>query len=343
MESTAAPGSAQTLAEEMTVEWRERLDTMVSGYRDAMTLVAALKTGIFENLGTETRTPQAVATDLQLDARAVDIVLHALAAAGVLVKKDEAFCIEPGARPLLLANSPETMVSILGHNLGLMHNWLQLPDVLRTGRPAERPERTTEQMRDFICGMENVSRLSSREVAARIDLGGVRRLLDLGGGPGTAAIVFCQTHPALEAVVFDLPGPVGIADEQIAAAGLGERITTVAGDFHSDDLGADFDAVYIANIIHMLSPDETRALFRRSRACLNPGGRILVKDFYLDDDRLHPAFAAQFSVNMLTATVGGKSYTRRETLALLAETGFGGITAVPVAKGSQVLCGFLES
>jgi len=325
------------------MEWRDRLDAMVSGYRDAMTLVAALKTGIFANLGAEARRPQTVAADLQLDARAVDIVMHALAAAGVLNKEGEAFRIDPGARPLLLADSPETMVSIMGHNVGLMHNWLQLPDVLRTGQPAARPERTAAEMRDFICGMENVSRLSSHEVAAKVDLTGVRRLLDLGGGPGTAAIVFCQTHPALEAVVFDLPGPIGIADEQIAAAGLGERITTVAGDFHSDDLGANFDAVYIANIIHMLSPDETRALFERSRTCLNPGGRILVKDFYLDDDRLNPAFAAQFSVNMLTATAGGKSYTRAETLALLAETGFGGITAVPVAKGSQVLCGILES
>ncbi len=107
------------------MQWRDRLDTMVSGYRDAMILVAALKTGIFENLGAEARRPQTVAADLQLDARAVDVVMHALAAAGVLLKEGEAFRIDPGARPLLLADSPETMVSILGHNVGLMHNWLQ--------------------------------------------------------------------------------------------------------------------------------------------------------------------------------------------------------------------------
>ena len=208
-------------------------------------------------------------------------------------------------RPYLLADSAETMVSILGHNVGMMHRWLQLPTVLRTGEPVPRPEKSAEQMRDFICGMENVSRRSSREVVAAVDLSGVKRLLDLGGGPATAAITFCRSHAEMQAVVFDLPGPVGIAAEQISAAGLSDRITTVAGDFHTDSFGTGFDAVYISNIIHMLSPDETRGILGRAMACLNPGGRILVKDFYLHDNRVEPAFAAQFSINMLTATAGG--------------------------------------
>ncbi len=316
---------------------------MVSGYRDAMILVAALKSGIFENLADTARTPAAVAAGLNLDLRAVDIVLHALAAAGVLQKQDDTFRIDPGARPYLLGDSPETMVSILGHNVGMMHRWLELPTILQTGEPAARPERTAEQMRDFICGMENVSRQSSREVAEKVDLSGVGRLLDLGGGPGTAAIAFCRAHAFLEAVVWDLPGPVAIAGEQIETAGLAARITTAAGDFLSDDYGTGFDAVYISNIIHMLSPVDTLEILRRSAACLNPGGRVLVKDFYLYDDRVEPAFAAQFSVNMLASTVGGKSYTKTETEALLAEAGFGDLTAVPVATGSQVICGFLES
>ena len=59
-------------------------------------------------------------------------------------------------------------------------------------------------MEDFICGMENVSRKTSREVVEKIDLSQARKLLDLGGGPGTAALTFAQANPELEAVVFDL-------------------------------------------------------------------------------------------------------------------------------------------
>ncbi len=320
-----------------------RVETMVSGYRDAMVLVAALKTGIFESLGTAARTPAGLATDLNLDTRAVDIVVHALAASGILIKAGDTFSIDPEVRPYLLADSPDTMASLLGHNVRMMAGWLQLPTVLRTGKQAPRDKTTPEEMRDFICGMENVSRLSSLEVVDKVDFTSAEKLLDLGGGPGTAAITFCGANPDLKAVVFDLEGPVGIGAEQIKAAGMEDRITTVAGDFHTNDYGSDFDVVYISNIIHMLSEEETRGIFRRSRACLKPGGQILVKDFFLEDNRLEPAFAAQFSVNMLAMTAGGKSYTLTETLELLKETGFGEFSSIPVAKGSQVVCGYRES
>ncbi len=325
------------------MDGKNRVETMVSGYRDAMILVAALKTGIFDALGAGARTPGQLAAGLALDERAVDILVHALAASGILIKNGEAFGLDPAVAPYLLADSPDTMASLLGHNVRMMHSWLQLPETLRTGEAAPRAKTTPEQLRDFICGMENVSRQSSQEVAEKVDLSGATKLLDLGGGPATAAITFCRAHGNLKAVVFDLEGPVGIGAEQIAAAGLQDRISTQAGDFHTDDYGAGFDVVYISNVIHMLSEVETQGIFRRSWACLKPGGQILVKDFYLEDNRLEPAFAAQFSVNMLAMTAGGKSYTLTETLDLLRNTGFGGLSTIAVAKGSQVVCGYRES
>jgi len=192
-------------------------------------------------------------------------------------------------------------------------------------------------MRDFILGMENVSRRSSEEVAAAVDLGGCRRLLDLGGGPGTASIVFARANPGLACTVFDLPGPVGIARERIAAAGLEDRIATVAGDFLADPLGEGFDAVYISNILHMLGPDVCVDLFRRAAGALAEGGRILVKDFLLDESRTSPAYAAQFSVNMLVGTARGRSYTRGEVAGQLAAVGFAVGRSWPVARHSLVL------
>jgi cyclopropane fatty-acyl-phospholipid synthase-like methyltransferase len=181
------------------------------------------------------------------------------------------------------------------------------------------------------------------EVAGKIDLSGARRLLDLGGGPGTAALVFAQRWPGLACVVFDLPGPAAIAAEQIAAAGLGDRVTVRAGDFHTDDPGADYDVVYVSNIIHQMDAPATRELFRTCARALVPGGRILVKDFFLEDDRVNPPSAAVFSVNMLAGTERGKSYTRSETIALLAEAGFGPPNVIDVARHSQVLDARRES
>jgi predicted O-methyltransferase YrrM len=325
------------------MEWAERIETMTAGYRDSCILIAALKVGIFEALGEDKRTSNEVATALGLDIRAVDIVMCALAAAAVLQKHSNRFTIDPGAKPYLLAGGPETMVSIIGHNRSLLRSWVQLEEVMRTGTPAPREERTPDEMEDFIRGMENVSRRSSEEVESKIDFSGARRLLDLGGGPGTAALTFARANPELKCVVFDLEGPEGIAAEQIKKAGLADRVTTRVGDFLTDDIGKDFDFVYISNIIHMLSPDQTLALLEKAKVALVSGGRVMVKDFFLDDSRIEPPWTAQFSVNMLVNTEGGKSYTFTEMKDLLAQAGFGGPETVEIARNSMVIIGRRES
>jgi hypothetical protein len=96
----------------------------------------------------------------------------------------------------------------------------------------------------------------------------------------------------------------------------------------------------VSNIIHSLGAESIALIYRKSQAALVPGGRILVKDFFLDDDRTSPRFAARFAVNMLVGTEQGRSYTRTETMAALAETGFGDFEVVDVAVHSQVIVGY---
>lgn len=319
------------------MDWSARLDELTTGYRPAAMIMAAVRSGLFDALADGPRTPAEAAAARGLDPRATDILLHGLAALGIVHKRQDAFALDEGAAPLLLSGSPQTQASIIGHNLTMMRAWAQLDTVLATGAPAPRPERSGQELRDFILGMENVSRRSSAEVAERIDLGGARLLLDLGGGPGTAALVFARRWPQLRCVVFDLPGPVAIAREQIAAAGLTDRVETRTGDFHADPLGEGYDVVYVSNIIHQMGDEETLALLRACAAALVPGGRLLLKDFFLEDDRVTPPAAALFSVNMLAGTDRGKAYTRRETEDLLRQAGFGPAAVVPVARHSQVL------
>ncbi len=321
------------------MDWAERIDTMANGYCNAAVLLTAYQVGLFDALAAGGRTPTEMAPELELDPRALDVVMHALAAAGILQQEGERFALVPETRPYLLADGAETMTSIMGHRLSLMRRWSLLEDVLRSGEPIPRAQPTERELRNFICGMENVSRRSSRTVAERIDLSGAARLLDLGGGPGTAALTFARRNPDLQCVVFDLPDPVKIAVEQIEAAGLQDRVTVRAGDFHSDDLGEGFDVVYISNIIHSLAPEQTLALLQKSYRALVDGGRVLVKDFFLEDSRSEPSWAALFSVNMLVSTERGKSYTRSETLALLAEAGFGDCAVVDIPVNSKVITG----
>ena len=325
------------------MDWREKIEGIYTGYQDAAVLLAAVKSGLIEALADGWRTDTEAAAAANLDPRAVGVTLRALLATGIVEHRDGRFALAEGARPYLLRGGSDEIVSIMNHHLAIARGWMNLTHTLRTGEPTGGQERDEDEMRDFILGMENVSRRSSGEVADRLELGGPARLLDLGGGPGTAAITFARRFPDLECVVFDLPGPISIAREQIDRHGMQDRVAAVAGDFLTDELPTGFDFVYVSNIIHMLGPEATGALFGKSRRALRPGGRILVKDFYLDDSLTEPAGAARFSVNMLVNTEAGKSYSRSEVLQLLQQAGFSDFEVIDVARFSQILAGRVES
>ena len=321
------------------MDTKTRLEQLAHGYQDSVILLTALQAGIFEAFDGTSRPPEELAGRLDLDVRAVDILLHALAAAGVLERDDAGrFSLPDGPAAVLRRDGAESQARIFAHHHNLMHRWLRLDETLRTGEPTPR-EPSSRTHRDYICGMRDVSRKSSREAVDRIDLGGARRLLDLGGGPATAALTFAAAHPELECVVFDLPETVAIAREVIEATDLAERVSAVEGDYFVDDFGEGFDVVYVSNIIHSIGAEAITMIYRKAHAALVPGGRVMVKDFFLDDDRCSPPFAARFAVNMLVGTEGGRSYTRSETMDTLRAAGFGAFEVVDVAVHSQVIIG----
>jgi SAM-dependent methyltransferase len=269
----------------------------------------------------------------------LETLLLALVADDLLQLSEGRFKLAPEVAPYLQSDGQQTMASIIRHHHHCMLRWAGLADVLRSGQPVPRAAggRSEQELRDFICGMENISRTSSSEVAQKVDLSRFRRMLDLGGGPGTSAIVFAQRYPQLQCVVFDLPEVVRIAGEQIARAQLTERITTRAGDFHADELGQDYDLVYISNIIHSLGPDAAALLFAKAHRALAAQGTVIVKDFFLDASRTRPATAARFSVNMLVSTPAGRSYTLEQAQQMRAAAGFADFQTISVATASRLL------
>src|SRR5262249_52655744 len=83
-----------------------------------------------------------------------------------------------------------------------------------------------------------------------------------------------------------------------------------------------FDVAVLSNIMHQESPDSNRALLARLRATLRPGGRLVVSDFVVDDDRSGPMQALLFGLNMLVHTPGGRAYSRGELSRIFQEAGF---------------------
>ena len=149
----------------------------------------------------------------------------------------------------------------------------------------------------------------------------MRHLLDLGGGPATYAITFARANPELSATVFDLPGPIGIARENIAKNGLEARLNTRTGNFLQDDIGSGYDYIWVSHILHSHDEAQCRLIIKKAVAALVSGGRLAIQDFFLNPDGYTPPGAAMFGVHMLAVTPRGRAYTYGEVAKWLQEAG----------------------
>src|SRR6185369_1048705 len=176
----------------------------------------------------------------------------------------------------------------------------------------------------------NLAMQIAPRIVSNVDLQGRRRLLDLGGGPGTYAIHFCQANPQLEATVYDLPSTRRFAEKTIASFGLDDRIKFHDGDFISDDVPGGFDVAWLSHILHGEGPEGCAVILRRAVAALEPGGMLMVQEFILDDDMNGPLFPALFSLNMLLGTPQGQAYSQRQLEEMMTAAGVGSIRRLEI-------------
>ncbi len=321
----------------------EAITTVGSQYMQSRILLTAIRLGLFGILGHRGPVEAGeVAEAAGADPRACAMLLDALCAMGFLAKEDGRYRVATGREDYLVPGGAHYVGDILGHHERLWDRWSKLTEVVTSGKPVPRKEAPGARedegaRRDFILGMANIGAQGARELVRALDPRGPMTLLDVGGGPGTYALQFAEHNPELRAVVFDLPEVVPIAEEQVAARGLGERVSAVGGDYLRDELPAGNQLALLSNIIHSLGPEANRNLFGRIFRSLEPGGRLILKDFFVERDRTGPLWPAVFSINMLVGTEEGRSYSEEEVLGWLGDAGFSPGARLTVARHSTVL------
>ena len=179
-----------------------------------------------------------------------------------------------------------------------------------------------EQARTFTTAQHAGSLAAARVLADRLDLRSARTLLDVGGGSGAFAIALCAANPDLRATVLDLPAVLPVAAEQCAAAGLADRISLLPGDATGADWPGGQDVMLMSYLLSALDADQIDLVLARAAASLNPGGRLVVHDFALDDEGIGPQFAALWFLQYLAYHPGGVSFSGAELAERLRAHGF---------------------
>lgn len=319
----------------------ERIWEIARGFQASRMLLTAVELGIFGALGEKKLTSAEVASRIGTDARATDRLMDALVVLGLLTKDGEAFANGPDAREFLIPGKPSYAGGGLWHTIHMWKSWSTLTDAVRAGTTVyeRRAEDRPEQAKAFMAAMHLFASANAPAVLNEIDLSGVRRVLDVGGGSGAYSIAFCKAKPDIEAVVFDLPDIVPITRKYAAEAGVAERVSTVSGDFNADPLPTGFDLVYMSQILHSNSREQNAELIKKAYASVNPGGQAVVQEFVVDEGRVSPPGPVLFALNMLVATEAGDTFTETEIRTWFADAGFTDVRRVDPETGTTLIVG----
>ena len=314
-------------------EWHPGELLELSGYFwRTCTLHTAVKLDVFTLIGEKQLTGAKMAEKINAAPNSVERLLNALVAMELLEKTDDTYSNTPAGLELLSKDSPKYLGHIIMHHHHLVESWSQLDQSVKSGQPIrERSSFSQEEWREsFLMGMFNMAMSMAPLLVPRVDLSSRRRLLDLGGGPGTYAIHFCRQNPQLKATVFDLPTTQPFAEKTIKRFDLSDRIDFVGGNYVKDEIKGAYDAAWLSHILHGEGPDECQRIIQKTVAALESGAIIIIHEFILNKSMDGPLFPALFSLNMLLGTDSGQAYSEQQLMDMLAAAGAKDIQRLPI-------------
>ena len=294
----------------------------VKAYKQSIIVLTANELGIFSALYQKKQSAADLAKKLKLNLRALVTLLNALVQVGYLKKKGNVYSAEPSFKTYLNPDGDHFIGDSLKHDLDILKNWSELAQVVKTGKPVRREKRTEAEQENFILAMANNTELNINDFFNSIDLSKCKKVLDVGGGPGTFSIFAVNRYPELTAYNYDLPETITIASKYLKPFLQKERVKLIKGDYFKDSLGNDYDFVLVSNIIHSMSEKDIIMLFRKAFSAVGSKGKLIVKDFFIKDNRIEPQRAVLFAVNMLVNTKDGNTYTVKEVTSWLKKAGF---------------------
>jgi predicted O-methyltransferase YrrM len=312
-------------------EGQRELARLMDGYLVTQLLYVAAKLGVADVLAGGPRTGAQIAGAVGADADRLTRMLRGLAAEGVLVEDGD-------GRFALTAIGERMREGVPGSLRGQLlvrgeTYWQAAGGLLRAatdggtafahvhGEPffdhlARHPERAAE----FQASMAARAEREAADVVAAYDFGGLRRIVDVGGGSGVLLQAALEANPDLHGVLVDRPEAVQRATERLAATGLAARAQCRVGDFFAAvPTGA--DAYLLSRVIHDWDDADAREILERCREAMAPGARLLLVEALVPELAVEGPEAIRMDLHMLML-FDASERTDAQYRALLESAGF---------------------
>jgi len=321
------------------IDTPEKLREIINSFRVSRIILTAYELDVFSNIASGGSESAIVAQRIKSNVRATDRLMNALCAIGLLEKRNSKFFNTDFSSKYLSKSSKEYLLGLM-HAVSTWDTWSTMTQVVKTGR-SQRDEiqsrNTSKWPEAFIGAMHERASIQAQDVLDKLDLDGVRHLLDIGGGSGVYSMNFVSRDKRNKATIFDLSGIIPITKKYVKAEGLTKQINFICGDYNKNALGEAYDMAFLSAIVHINSPEQNLMLIKKCYNALNNGGMVVIQDHVMDDDRTSPYGGALFALNMLVATECGDTYTEKEIHGWLKEAGFKGIKRIETFNNAMLV------
>lgn len=327
----------------------DRIMAIGGGYTAAKALLSAVGLGLFTELGGTALTAAEIAERLGLVPHPARDFLDFLVSLDLLDRDSDGL----DAR---YRNTEETAYFLdeasPAYHGGLLNIWDQrnyrfwadLTEALKTGQAQSEVKQSGRpffetlyadpaRLENFMRAMDSSSRRNFAILAEVFPFGRYRRLCDVGGADALLSRIIAPAHLHLHCTSFDLPKVTDIARRRVEEAGLGDRISTVAGNFLTDPLPP-ADVITMGMILHDWNLEHKQALIAKAYDALPEGGAFVVIESLIDDARRTNTFGLMMSLNMLIEFGDAFDYSAADFQGWCRDAGFRSFETYPLDTGS---------
>ena len=303
---------------------------MAFGYSAPLMLETAIEHKMFDLLDAGPKTAQELATAAGTSAHGTRILLNGLIALEMISKDaDGRYALTAESAAFLVSGKPSFFGGMIRHtNKQLLPKWMQLTEIVRTGKPAHAVNQEGDGSAFFAEFVEAIfpnsypAAVAAAEHLKLAEADATVKVLDIAAGSGVWGIALAQKSPKVLVTAVDWPAVLPVTRKIAARFGLADRFKYSAGDLRSADFGSGHNIATLGHILHSEGESNSRSLLKKVFAALAPGGKIVIAEMLADDDRKGPSHALIFAMNMLVNTDHGDTYSFNEIAGWLREAGF---------------------
>jgi predicted O-methyltransferase YrrM len=298
----------------------------------ARSIMAGVRLGIFKAIGQRTRPAEEIARELSLDSECLQLLLRVLTCAGYVNQQGDQYRLTELTRMTLLPDSPVQLSGWVEYNYVHWNVIDKLEQVLKTGKGIGLHQSIGDPANWAIQqkAMLETARPAAPMVASLVPVkDNAKKMLDIGGSHGLYGAMICRNHPPMRSEVLELPEAVEHARKLGQLEKIDDVVSHRAGDALKDDLGRDYDAVFLGSITHHFTPDQNQKLLQRIKKALTRGGTVAIWDFKRPDQDAEPDLVGDGMALFFRITSAAQCYTLDDYIEWIKSAGFVDIKVQP--------------